>query len=180
VLRRSPARPGSGRCAGLPVLSDARPAHGYPGRGFSTALLRVPRRLPQACIAARGRHIGSGSSSCTAVTPAAIVQHGLQLRLRSKRADDDRRGHPADGVVSLMQPTKSLALGGVSPGPASPCPPRSGASAGPAGPGAGRQGVLQLRDPCPPAPAQHQSHDSTARRPGARRRRRAARAAARL
>ena len=59
---------------------------------------RLPVRLPEkqrdAFIAAHGRDIRSGTSSCPTVTPAPAARRGLQLKVRSKRTDDDRRQAP--------------------------------------------------------------------------------------
>ncbi len=79
-----------------------------------------PEKQRDAFIA-RGRHIRSASSSCTTVTSAPVARHGLQLKLRSKRTDNDRHGHPADGVVCTHAASKlpgAERSGG--PGPASP------------------------------------------------------------
>jgi hypothetical protein len=53
-----------------------------------------------------GATSGQGSASCTTVTRAAVARHRLQLKPRSKRTDDDRRGHPADRVVSTHAAAK--------------------------------------------------------------------------
>jgi hypothetical protein len=114
--RRLPRGPRNGnRCRARP-LGPGKHRHREAGVIPAPGKASRPGRPKQrdAFIATRGRHIGSGSSSCRAVTPAAVAQYGLQLKLRPKRADDDRRWHPADGVVSLMRPANSLALGGVS------------------------------------------------------------------
>jgi len=63
----------------------------YPSQGFQSGL---PDKQRDALIAAHGRDIRSESSSCTIVTPAAAARRGLQLKLRSKRTDDDRRRAP--------------------------------------------------------------------------------------
>ena len=76
--------------SGKPTVISAPGKSSSPGRPKSSATPSSP---------ARGRHIRSASSSCTAVTSAPVARHGLQLKLRSKRTDDDRHGHPADGVV---------------------------------------------------------------------------------
>jgi len=78
-----------------------------------------PEKRRDAFIAARACHIRSGSSSCTIVTPVAVARHGLQLELRSKRTDGDRRGHPADGVVCARAANKLPSAGRSEPAPAS-------------------------------------------------------------
>ena len=85
--------------AGLdPVSTGYREADviSRPLQGFQSGL---PEKQNDAFIAAHGRHIRSVPSSCTTAAPAVVARHALQFKLRSKRTDDDRRGHPADGVV---------------------------------------------------------------------------------
>jgi len=89
--------------------TDVIPLH--PSQGFPSGL---PEKQRDALIAVHGRDIRSGSSSCTTVTPAAAARRGLQLKLWSKRTDDDRRRRPADGSVCTHAARNSLAPGGVS------------------------------------------------------------------
>ena len=94
--------------------ADVIPA---PRKAWSPGRLKKQR---DAFIAARRPHIRSGSSSCTIVAPVAVVRHGLQLELRSKRTDDDLRGHPADVVVCARAANKLPSAGRSEPAPASP------------------------------------------------------------
>jgi hypothetical protein len=83
VLRRSPARPGGGRCAGLPVPSDTRSAHGHPGSGFQHRSLKSAYRSSRSSLptlrwqAARSGWYGPARRSARSARPGP--QAGLAL-----------------------------------------------------------------------------------------------------
>jgi hypothetical protein len=139
-------------------------------------------RAHQHAAGARGRAPADVEAGrlAPAVLSAPGAREGLSritrtggVRTVAGRADQQdslarRFGVPAAGPGDQLGAAPRLAGVRAADGPAAHCPRRPRASADPARPRARRQGLLQHRDPRPPAAAPHQSDDPAARRPGAR------------